>query len=265
MQYLEAGRRVWAKRLTSIAFGLTLLCGFAYAQEAPAGANKEDESAQSISWGRETDYNGKYVWRGLACSRGSVVQPSLWVSARGTTYTVWANGNLQSKDGRQLNEVDHYLSWEGTWHKASIEPCLYVSTYPNQQDSPSTANADVKLSWPVGRLSLFTTQSFDVGKYFGAYYGDAGLCFPKKLSKCADLESSISLGWASPKFNETYIGPRISSLNVGIFEISATYRNRRGDYFRPHLTISRLLNDALRSAVEQPNIVNFGLAVGKEF
>ena len=242
-----------------------LLAGRVAAQEAPATTEGEGENSKAITWGFEADYNGKYVWRGLGFSQGAVMQPSLWVTARGATFSVWANRELESVDGPQLNEIDYCLSWEGKWHKAILEPCLQVYTYPDQQDSPATAMADLKISWPLGRLSVFTIQSFDVHEYSGAYYGDVGLCYEKELSSRTRMESSISLGWASAKFNETYIGPHKSALNVASLGIGLTYTAENGFYIRPHLSLTRLLNGTLRDAVEDPDIVNFGVAVGMEF
>lgn len=241
--------------LAIIAF-VCLLCATAAAQ---------DEQIQQLSWGLETDYNPRYVWRGLAFSEGAVAQTSLWATTRGTTFSIWANSNLETVDGRQTNEVDYALSWEGSWHGVSLEPMLQVYTYPHQVGSPSTAEADLKFSWPLGPLTAFTTHTMDVHEYRGAYFGDAGVSFQKQLGKNVELESSVSLGWGSAKFNEAYIGPARSALNVSAFDLGVTWHTRGGYYIRPHLGITRILNNELRGAVAEHSLTNLGLAVGTEF
>lgn len=218
-----------------------------------------------VTFGLESDYNPRYVWRGLAWSEGAVAQTSIWATGRGVTYSIWANSNLDSVDGRQTNEIDYSVSWEREWRGIGLEPTFSVYTYPHQQDSPSTAEAGLKLSRPLGPLTLFTTHTVDVREYRGAYFGELGLNYERELGKHAELESSISLGWASARFNEAYIGPSTSAVNLASFELGITWQLRGGSYVRPHLGISRLLNRQLRDAVDDPSLVNFGVAAGVEF
>jgi hypothetical protein len=242
---------------------MCVLCASAAAQDQPAA--EEEEQFQPLTWGLESDYNPRYVWRGLAWTQGAVTQTSLWATAGGTTYSIWANSNMESVDGRQTDEVDYAVSRECAWRNVTIEPMLQVYTYPHQQDAPSTAEADLKFSWPLGPLTAFTTHTLDVHEYRGAYFGDVGLSWQRELGKHAEFETSVSLGWASAKFNETYIGPAKSALNVGSFDLSLTWHARGATYIRPHLGITRILNGELRDAVQDPSIVNLGLAIGTEF
>src|SRR3990172_621604 len=107
----------------------------AMAQDASSDHDKLP-GISKLNWGYETDYNPKYVWRGLAFSDGAVAQSSAWITAKGTTLSVWTNTNLEQVDRPQTDEVDYSASWEGSWHKATLEPNLQVYTYPDQPDSP---------------------------------------------------------------------------------------------------------------------------------
>ncbi len=258
-----AGRKRMTRYLVPLSAICLLLCGFAVAQEPQAADDEAD--AKKISWGYEADYNGKYVWHGIAYSQGAVLQPSVWATAGTATVTAWANRTLEAVDGASLNEVDYTLSWESNWRDATIEPSLQVYTYPGQVDSPSTAEAGLKITWPVGRFSLFTTQTVDITEYAGAYFGDIGMSYEKELHPNTGMECSASLGWASAKFNETYIGPHISALNVASLDIGLTHTVKSGFYLRPHVSFTRILNGTLRDAVDDPDIVNLGIAVGMEF
>jgi len=247
-------------------FALSLsLGGPIAAQESSEAVGEQVENEDGIGWGFEADFNSRYVWRGLSCSEGAVVQPSIWVTARGVTFTVWANRELEDVDARNGSEVDYSLSWEREWHGVTFEPCIQMYTFPDQEDCPSTTAVDLRASWPLGPVSLFTTQSIDVSEYSGAYYGDLGLCFEKELGERAQMETSLCVGWASAKFNEANIGPRKAALNLCAFDAGLTYTTRRGIYFRPHISVTRLLDRSLREAVDDPDIISVGVAVGMEF
>jgi hypothetical protein len=247
--------------------GMLLLCVMGCVSIYCSAAAQENGAAEpsGLSWGFESDYNPRYVWRGLAWTEGPVSQTSLWTTLGGTTFSVWANSCLDSVDGRNTNEIDYSASWEGSWRGVNIEPSLQVWTYPHQTDSPTTVDADVRFTHSLGALSVFTTHSLDVHEYKGAYFGELGLGYEREIGENADLESSISLGWASSKFNEVYIGPARSALNLVSFDASVTWRMRGGAYIRPHLSITRLLNRDLREAVDEPSLTNLGVAAGIEF
>lgn len=240
---------------------LAVVCGVAAAQDEPA----EEAEAQSVEWGVEFDYNPRYVWRGIAWSEGAVLQTSLWATAKGVTYSIWTNNSLDSDDGGRLNEIDYALAWSGSWRNFTLEPTLQLYTYPNQEDAPSTAEAEVKLSWPLGPLTAFTTHTVDIAEYRGAYFGQLGISHQKQVGVNAELESSVSLGWGSAKFNEAYIGPSKFALNVGSIDIGLTWNTKTGIYIRPHLGIARILSGDLRDALDDSSLVNFGVAVGAEF
>jgi hypothetical protein len=241
-----------------------LLCCCVVAQ-APTVTECSKQETPTISWGLEIDCNPRYVWRGLAFSEGPVAQTSTWVTARNFTYTMWANSSLDRADGGKTNEIDHCLSWAGKWGKADLEPALQIYTYPNQENSPSTAEADLTISRPVGRLSLFTRHSVDVHQYRGAYFAQVGLGLTKEVGNRGELESNVSLGWGSSNFNESYVGLRKAALNVASIDACLTYRMRGSTYIRPHLSISRILDSDLRRAVSDPSITVLGIAVGTEF
>ena len=234
-------------------------------EDSQAVAAEEDVAIEALSWGYESDFNPRYVWRGIAYSEGSVAQTSTWFTTKGTTFGVWANTNLESVDGKNTNEIDYYVSRELNWRNLTVEPMFQYYTYRHQEDSPSTGELDFKFSLPLGKTTLFSTQAFDVIEYAGAYYGDIGLGLSRTLGSRVEMESAVSLGWGSSKFNETYLGPRKWAVNLAAVDIGLTYTSGNGLYWRPHLSYTRLLDSALRESVDDSSILNLGLAVGMEF
>lgn len=245
--------------------GALLICSITRCQEAVAPSDIEQQTDLEAGWGLEVDCNPRYVWRGLALSEGAVAQTSVWMTAENTTYNLWANTNLDAADGRTTNEVDLGLSWERTCKNVCLEPALWIYTYPNQEDAPSTAEAILKLSLLCGDLQIVTCHYLDMMKYPGAYFGDMGLFYQTQVGKHVDLESGFCLGWGSSKFNETYVGPGKFALNVLTFEVCATYSDSKATYIRPDISFTRVLDGDLRSELDDTDILNLGIAFGMEF
>jgi len=116
---------------------------------------------------------------------------------------------------------------------------------------PHTGEVSVKLSYPVGRLTTFTSHTFDFVAYRGAYFGDVGLSYERKLGRSALLMSSVNLGWASSKFNEVYIGVPNRAFNLAGAELSLTYHPTEKIYLRPHVEFSHILDGRLRRGLRR--------------
>lgn len=232
----------------------------------PSGADEVEDLLQpSVSRGFEFDYNGRYVWRGLPCSDGPVLQQSFWLTVNDLTFGVWANRDLEAAGCHQTNELDYYVSWETEWLGASLENTVQLYTYPNVPDAESTLTADVVASWEIGDFSLFTTQSVDLAEYAGAYYGDVGLSYAMDIGHETAMESSISIGWASRAFNEAYFGCPKAALNAVAIRVSATRPLTDRSYVRAHFDYSSLLDHELRDSVSDASIASLGIAFGTEF
>ena len=222
-----------------------------------------------VIYGSEVDFNSRYVWRGIAYSEGPVMQPSVWVTASGFTFSIWNNFVLTDEanqgDFHHLNEVDLSLSYSRERGKLAIEPSLQFYQYPKQEDSPSTGEASLLLSYPVGSITVFSSHTFDIVRYGGSYFGDAGLSYEHEFHSKLSMETSLSLGLGSSKFNEVYLGLPKSAFNVTSGALSFTYYPINFLYLRPHIELSVIVDGDLRNQVDDPTIVNVGLAVGMEF
>jgi len=218
--------------------------------------------------GFEIDYNSRYIWRGLPWSEGPVIQPSFWISAHNLTFSCWGNFVTGEEANRgQLNELDLVLTYEHEWHNISIEPSFEYYSYPNQDplDSPSTGQGILRLSLPIGAFAAFTSHSFDMINYPGAYFGDIGLSYENRVSDKILLSISSFIGWGSFRFNDVYAGLGKDALNVAEGNISINFDLTDSIYLKPHIETSTLIDSDLRSAAANPVLTNAGISAGMEF
>ncbi len=232
--------------------------------EAPDQGSEAEE--KNLTGGVEADVNNRYIWHGLASSRGAVLNPYAWVSAYGFTLAGWANYVLgQGPNQGQFNELDGYLTYAYEKDAFSLEAGYEHYYYIDWGDSPDTGMATLTLSYAIKDFSVFTTQAVDVVEYGGAYLAEVGVGYAKDLDDNTSLESSLYVGFGSDKFNETYIGPDIGAVNLVGADVAFTYYPTKTIYLRPHAGWTSLLNDDLRDAVKQPDLLNIGVALGWGF
>lgn len=258
------------KQLLIIVATAILAGGTSLAQEPHADIPNHDNQAagkSTMSWGAEADFNYRYVWHGIAFSRGPVLQPSAYISKYDLTFTVWSNVNLNNEPQRgEVTETDLIFGYSRTWEgwKAEAGYYVYLNRPPHGASDPATSEIWTKVSHAAGPVSIFTTHTFDVHSYRGAYYGDAGVGFERKLRR-ATINSTVSAGWASAKFNETYVGPARSAFNFLGGDFSMTCPLTPHFSVRPHVEVSRIMDNELRRALTSPSVWSAGLAFGADF
>jgi hypothetical protein len=225
----------------------------------------EEVPEPAFTFGADLDFNSRYMWRGLRMSEGAVMQPSLWASHKGFTFSLWSNIDLEDEPGRpNFNELDYTLSYWKEWMGFTWEPNVAHYTYPNT-GWPSTTELGLKVSRPVGPVTLFTSHWIDVQEVAGAYYGELGLEYERELAPKWTLQASGIFGWGSSRFNQAYIGPNETAANAFSVSLALTRSLGGGVYVRPHIQYSRLLDGALRGAVKDPDNFVVGVNVGVEF
>lgn len=244
---------------------------------ASIGFGQEEAKSKGWTYGAESDFNSKYIWRGLAFSEGAVWQPSAFVGFGGLTFEVWSNFVLGSEPNRrQFNEFNYRISYPYEIGAFTIAPAFTLYTYPHQDKilSPTTGEAKIQIAYALGDFTLETTHFFDVKANTGGYVGEVGLQFEKSLSEELTVAAAARLLFANAKFNSYYIGDGLSGGFEGlVFEAGATYTFGGGFYIRPHLEFSTLLDSSLRAAVavsdwvslHKPDLFNLGIAFGYSF
>jgi len=225
------------------------------------------EDNQKITYGAEADFHSAYVWRGIVLNSRPVMQPSVWISAYGTTLTAWSNLALTNLSGSpRLQTTDLILTYGRDWKKLKIESTLeaYLNRRPVDIDERNTMESSLKLSYPIGRFRVFTIQSFDILTYKGSYFGEAGLGYERRVAKKTELAVSIHSGWASSKFNALNIGLDKPAFNFIGVESSLIHYVRPYLYVRPHFEFSNITGRRLRQYLSSPTFAEVGLAMGFE-
>ena len=216
--------------------------------------------------GAEADLNSRYVWHGIAFSRGATLNPSAWISDFGVTFSAWGNGVLRDEPNRgNVTEVDLSLSFDGRLGKLKVEPFFEHYNYVHQDGNPDTGMAGVKMAYPVGPLSLFAHPACDVVKYGGAGFVDFGVSCDRELNDKLSGKISLGLGAGTPNFNLVYVGLRKGALNLATAELEMTYGLGKSLSLRPHVAVTQILDRDIHAQVERPTLVVVGIAVGMEF
>jgi len=232
----------------------------------PDGAEKTEPL---FSYDIQVDYNSRYVWRGIAYSNATVLQPSLGGSFKDLYVWIWGNCDLShgssDEEFRRFNEVDFNISYTYEWNRLTIEPSLLSYFYPRQDDAPATAECSLKLSWNLGLISIFTNQTVDIIEYDGAYFADIGIAYEKEFSNTFLFEADTSLGFGSDRFNEVYLDVAKYAINLYSLNLSLTHQLNETFSIRPHLELTVILDDELRDQVEDAVILNGGLNLEFDF
>jgi hypothetical protein len=232
---------------------------------AGPGLIRAQDNAGTTSFGIEVAPSTRYVWRGIVLSQGPVAQPSAWVSAHDFTLTVWGNYGLNRESPPwRFNETDLTLDYDREWLGLAFEPELGAYLYPGQAGT-NTAEASLKVSRPVGPVSVFSDHSVDVIATPGAYFGDAGLSFEHELVQDLCVEASVRAGWASARFNDANLGVNRAALSMAGADLALSWSPGGLLYLSPHGALSVLLDRELRAAVTSPLLITGGLAIGREF
>jgi hypothetical protein len=258
----RGGQRARLRIVAAAAWSL-LAAGSAGAQEGDEAAAEEGEPL--VAYAIDIDFVSRYAWRGLAWTEGMAMQPGVTIDSFGFSLWGWTNLVLQREDYEgQFNELDGGLSYTYAWDFLELSGGLQVWSYPYQADSPTTGQADVALWVPLGELFyLYTQQTVDIGSYAGAWYGELGATFAYETEAGPIVEAAVLTGWASDKFNETYIGVAQTAWNVVQAGFSVTFPLSYV-YIRLHAQASYLLDADLRAAVDDPFLAVGGIALGTE-
>ena len=245
----------------------------ATAAAASARRHRDDETegndSGELAGGVDLDLNARYVWRGLALSRGSVLQPSAWVSRYGLTLLGWGNVNINPDPGGRFSSFLPILQYEFQLGLLRLEPQLIGYYFP-RATGESTAEAGLGLSYPVGAIRLIHASYVDVYRHSSSYFGSFGVEHSRALSRSLHVRVFTDLGVGTAGFNRAYLGVSTGALNV--LEGGVALRYALSDWLdlSLHTELSGLLAPSLRDAASaaggdgNATIVNGGVTLAAE-
>lgn len=239
-----------------------VLGGAASAQTPPPSRTAPTAAAEApvVTWGAELATASQYIWRGIEYSTGAVIWPSGWVSAKGFTFTVWANLDPDyNSDGVSpvFNEHDLSIAYTRTVGKVSLTGTYLHYGYREAPDVDpgSTSEVIARVGYGLGPGEIFTTHAFDVDTYRGSYYLEAGYAFAKELGPRSTLKVDGSLSvW--PTFIEKN-ADNITDSTFGPATLNIALVQRLAPFFavRPHVTFMRVLDSTARRVLSPPGAI----------
>jgi len=201
---------------------------------------------RSLAWGIEADMNSKYLWRGINYNDGLVLQPNLWLGWGDFSVGLW--GSMTVYDRYQevhRNELDLVMNYFYSLGKLEMEHSAMFYYYLGQDDSPPTGELYVGIGYPIGDFKLLSSATVDFLAYPGACFFEHGFAYEKNLNDRLTWTSSLVVGWANGKFNETYVGTETTSANLIGVRIELTYSSAGSFYFKPHIELNRIIDKGL--------------------
>jgi len=226
---------------------------------------------EKIGFSANSVFMSRYMWNGLAYSRGPVWQPNAAVQFYGFGLSVLGNFVLSSEPNQgEFNEVD-FAGYYGTKvKKLEIDVSLTYALYPN--DDPTSLNfsqncleGSLHLSYPLGPISLFT----DISTWFipraGGFFADIGVGYQKNLPLNFAMTTAILIGFSNNIYNQMFIADVPGGPNLFNFNLTFPWSPVKGLIITPELNVSTLLTGALLAAQRLPTHISGDLTIGYNF
>jgi hypothetical protein len=179
----------------------------------PAGAADLSTSAYTSLWSR-------YMWRGLRCSSGAVIQSNVSVEYAGFSGSLWTNYDLRKG---KLNEIDPTIAYAWKWGGADLSAgwshYFLMHTADNDEVYASATMSDWFLS-----PSLTCYWDLDLGK---GLYWQAGLAHGFVLNPQVTFNLSATAGYVvqnryvgvnaeGKEFADWFTGDVIAALPIAV-------------------------------------------------
>ena len=225
---------------------------------------------KDLSGSIELAYNSKYVWRGLALAQESVFQPSVSLSYRELTGSIWGNMDFtdENENSGEFNEIDYSMDYSGSWERIGYSFGVIHYRFPNTDFEATTefyagVSGDVLLS---PSLTLYQDVDQSEGLYLqlgiGHSFEDV-YSFSETVKMSVDL--SGTLGYGSTKHNEAYYGHDEAELTDATMQVALPVTLGHGLTLSPSINYSTLISDEIREVNSEDDNLWAGVALTWEF
>ncbi len=253
------------RALISLAFAslaFVLASGAVLRPAFAAGARHDGADGAEDRWdarlGAEASVATRWIWRGVALSRGPVAQPSVSAAAIGLTAEAsWALLENAARDGPSAAslEVARPFAWRGL----EVGPGFAVYARPRER----TAEATLEAAFARGPVRLTTAHAVDVGANPYAWFGTAGGGLTLARG-AATVTVEASLGFASAAHARAYFHRDGSFVDLALASASGRYDFTPHVYAAVRMEGSALLSPSLRKSHAEPTLGAASLALGFE-
>jgi hypothetical protein len=224
--------------------------------------NEDDETAYEL--GVELAAESRLVWRGLAESRGAVLQSSGWAGIYGFSVEGWASYILNSEgsfDPMTVVGADVTASYVLSLGPLRLGPGVTLLYFPEGLSSSTTAEASFGASYRLGEFRLVSGTNIDLKLEPGAYFGTFGVSWGRARPPWS-VKGIFDVGWATAKYNYEYLGKDVTALDVVHAGVSARYDLGSVFYVDLHVDVSTLVAPTLSGGVHEPLLIVGGAAAG---
>jgi hypothetical protein len=198
----------------------------------------------------------EYVWRGMPLTDGPVLQSSYTLAAKGVSFNIWENVDLDNAKGvpGAVTEHDYMLGYDLTAGKATVSLGLLYYTFPDLGDPTTEIVVGASFDVP-GKPSI--TLYRDVDDLEGLYASiGAGHSFALQSIDEQTIDLSLAVGYGTDKHNVQY-GATVdkSALTDILVTVSSTFQFDESFGVTPSLVFASVID---------PDIVDAFDADGKD-
>jgi hypothetical protein len=241
------------------------------ADAGDAGPDEEDEDDEddetAYELGAELAAESRLVWRGLAESRGAILQSSGWAGVYGFSVEGWASYLLNAEgpfDPMTVVGADVTASYVLSLGPLRLGPGITLLYFPEGLPSSTTAEASFGASYRIGEFRVVSGTNIDLKIEPGAYFGTLGLSWGRARPPWS-VKGIFDVGWATGKYNYEYLAKDVAALDVVHAGVSARYDLGSVVYVDLHVDVSTLVAPTLSGGVREPLLIVGGAAVGLDW
>jgi len=226
---------------------------------------------QNVTLSAETDFLSRYVWRGLASSRGFVWQPSVTASTGSFRFSLWGNFPLDHEPNQfEFNEIDLVLSYNPRIRDFLLTFLLRGELFPNATLASRNYGTPELVTYfraahPLGPVTVASALAINQVAVGGALYGTFEVSHERRLGSGWELNTTFLGAYGNRRFNKTFItdaGARLHQLQLSL---TFPWHAWRGLTISPTINVSALLPHSFREAALDPTLVWGGVMVRYDF
>ncbi len=211
----------------------------------------------------QIDFFSKYIWRGQNFTDGPVTQPSVNLSYKRFTLSVWGNLELDNVNSNRWNITETDITLDYTSYLSDQEVVEYSFGFI-RYDFPNTSFDNTTEIYAGLGLKTFLNPYVkiyrDIDEADGIYVS-VGISEPLWYG----FDMAASLGWGDKSYNNFYWGKNSDRLNDLMLSISRPIETKWFDIV-PSLTYVNLLDKDLgRIGKSGRDDFILGISLVKEF
>ena len=186
--------------------GFTLVTSIVFAQEGGGTqalmVDTTQETKPTLIISAESSFTNSYLWRGIECNHGLMLQPSLNFEYNGFTLNIWNNSSiLETKGNAVSQEIDYTISDAIETGNFYFEPSILFYTYPSKSNLSVTAEAALFAGYYLGDYGIFINPSSDFLKNVGGVFSETGFTYDHETDK-SHVVFNAAYGFGNKKFSE---------------------------------------------------------------